>query len=118
MAQELQIRTPKACALFSSRDYEESLEIMSLFANKHRSSNRIGPLKIPGVSFCGMFYCVKNISALAGSTKHSGLYLSFSSFYCSHASIHHNRSSLISQCSLVLLLPGVNALTTYVGPQT
>ena len=46
-----------------------------------------------GHGFCGMFLCVRNISALAGSTKHSGLHLSFSSLYCSHASIHHNRSN-------------------------
>ena len=65
--------------------------------------------------FCGIFHCVRNISALAGPTKHSGLYLSFSPLYCSHTFVHHNHSNqsvLILQCSLVLLLPRVNALTT------
>ena len=66
--------------------------------------------------FCGIFRCVRNISALAGSTKHSRLYLSFSSLYCGHTLVHHNRSNysvLILQCSLVLSLPRVNAQTTY-----
>ena len=44
-----------------------------------------------------------------------------SSLYCIHTFVYHshsNHSVLMLQCSLVLLLPGVNALTTCVWPET